>query len=166
MRRIQALLITAGLVAAPLSAAAEPSDKDSDRSFEVFEWSMGRGRLGITVMGLTPELRTFFGAAGGGGVLVGHVEENSPAAKAGIRVGDVLTSTNGKLVDGATDVLESMVKSKKGDRVTIELVRDHKPLTLTATLANDPMPRPTMRHFESMFDDSWWKDFMKRGKRG
>jgi len=150
------------LVAAPLGAAAEPSDKDfnPNRSVEVFEWSTGKGRLGVTVMSLTPELRTHFGATSDSGLLVGHVDENSPAAKAGIRVGDVLTSTNGKLVDDAFDVRESMATSKKGESVKIELVRDRKPLTLTATLADDPMPAPT-RRFESMFDDAWWKDFMK-----
>jgi len=55
-----------------------------------------RAYVGISLTELTPELREFFGAPKDAGVLVSSVAENGPAAKAGVRVGDVITSANGK----------------------------------------------------------------------
>jgi hypothetical protein len=52
MRRFQALLLTAGLAAAPASAVAGPSDDNSSsnsQTFERFTWSMNKGRLGVMV---------------------------------------------------------------------------------------------------------------------
>ena len=159
MRRFQAWLLVAGLVAAPVSAVAGPSDtRDGDVSVEKFEWSVGKGRLGVMVMSLTPELQQHFGA-GNAGVLVARVETDSPAAKAGIRVGDVLTKTNRQSIDDATDVRSAIASLKKGDKVEVAVVRDHKPLALEVELAEDaPPPMPSM---ESMWSRDWFRDFMK-----
>jgi membrane-associated protease RseP (regulator of RpoE activity) len=160
MRRFQAFLIMAGLVAAPAGAAAGPTDKPAttDRSVEVFEWSMGKGRLGMTVMGLTPELRTHFGATSTTGMLVGTIEPGSPAAKAGVRVGDVIVETNHQAVGDVDDIRSAMATSKKGDVVEIEVIRDHKPLTLKATLVDDATPAPSL---DAFWHGTWLEDFMK-----
>ena len=66
MRRFHALLIVAGLAAMPASAAAGPFFQDvcSQPGLEQHsEWHEMKGRLGVTVLGLTPELRSYFGAA-------------------------------------------------------------------------------------------------------
>lgn len=161
MRRFQAWLLVAGLVAAPVSAVAGPSDtRDGDVSVEKFEWSVGKGRLGVMVMSLTPELQQHFGA-GNAGVLVARVETDSPAAKAGVRVGDVLTKTNNQAIDDAGDVRTALSSFKKGDSVAIDLVRDHKALSLKIVLADDPMPAMPMPSAESMFSRDWFRDFMK-----
>jgi predicted metalloprotease with PDZ domain len=160
MRRFQALLFAAGLAAAPTSALAGPTDsRDEDRSSEVFEWSMGKGRLGLMLMGLTPELRTHFGATNTAGVLVARVEVGSPAAKAGVRVGDVLTRTNEQTVDDAGDVRAAISSAKKGDTVELVVVRDRKPLTLKVVLADDAPP--PMSSFESFWPKDWLRDFMR-----
>jgi S1-C subfamily serine protease len=159
MRRFQALLAVAGLAAAPMSALAGPTDSRDDRSVEVFEWSIGKGRLGLMLMGLTPELRTHFGATSNAGVLVAHVEVDSPAAKAGVRVGDVLTKTNAQSVDDASDIRAAISSAKKGDTVELAVIRDHKPLTLEVVLADDaPPPMPS---FESFLSKDWFHDFMR-----
>ena len=90
MRRFRALLIAAGLAAMPASAAAGPFNDSwsSPQIFEKYEWSTSKGRLGVMVMSLTPELRKHLGAAEDRGVLVAHVEPGTPAASAGIAVGD------------------------------------------------------------------------------
>ena len=54
-----------------------------------------RGRLGVTVQSLTPELEEYFGATNGG-ALVSSVTKESAAAKAGIKAGDVIASINGR----------------------------------------------------------------------
>jgi C-terminal processing protease CtpA/Prc len=160
MRRFQTLLIAAGLAAAPTSTLAEPTDsRDEDRSVEFFEWSMGKGRLGLMLIGLTPELRTHFGATNTAGVLVARVEADSPAAKAGVRVGDVLTRTNEQTVDDAGDVRAAVSNAKKGDTVDLVVVRDRKPLTFKVVLADET--RPPMPSFESFWSRDWLRDFMR-----
>src|SRR5579871_5943521 len=98
MRRISALLCVAGLAAAPASVAAGPSNDPwstpQTQTIEKFEWSTAKGRLGVMVMGLTPELRKHFGAPDDRGVLVAHVESGTPAATAGIEVGDVIVEVH------------------------------------------------------------------------
>src|SRR5512147_2865056 len=128
MRRIPALLCVAGLATAPASVAAGPS-KDpwstpQSNTVEKFEWSTAKGRLGLMVMSLTPELRKHFGAAEDRGVLVAHVEPSTPAAAAGIAVGDVIVGVRGHKVDAAPDVLSALADVTKGERVTVELLRD------------------------------------------
>src|SRR5262245_50302044 len=59
---------------------------------------VSRGYLGVGLTDLTPELRTHFGAPEDAGVMVSKVEPGSPADKAGIKVGDVLASIDGKEV--------------------------------------------------------------------
>jgi C-terminal processing protease CtpA/Prc len=158
MRRFHALLIMAGLVAAPVGAAAGPTDNpdSKDHSVEVFEWSMGKGRLGMTVMGLTTELRAHFGATSQTGMLVGSVVANSPAAKAGVRVGDVIVATNKRAVNDIGDIRTAIASSKKGDAVEIQVIRDRKPLTLTATLADDPVP-----DIDAFWRSTWLREFIK-----
>lgn len=141
MRRLHALLMTAGLMAAPLSAVAGPdSTKPDEPSTETFEWSTtpSRARLGAMVMGLTPELREHFGAPADKGVMVARVEPNSSAAAAGLAVGDILTDVKGESVDSAIDVLSALATTKKNETVSISVIRDHKAVTLTAKMTNEP----------------------------
>ena len=61
-----------------------------------FVFSAGRGRLGVNVQDLTPELAAYFGVKDG--LLVNSVQADTPAAKAGIKAGDVIGTVNGKAV--------------------------------------------------------------------
>lgn len=157
MRRFQTLLLVAGLAAAPVSAFAGPADSTSDGSVQVYEWSMGRGRLGLTLMGLTPELRSHYGAPSGSGTLVTQVEPGSPADKAGVRVGDVLIKTNEREVDDAGDVRAAMAGARKGDAITLSVLRDRKSLSIKAVLAEDAPPAPTA----DATSRNWIRELMK-----
>jgi S1-C subfamily serine protease len=139
MRRFHALLIAAGLAAMPASAAAGPSNDSwsTPQVFEKYGFSPIRGRLGVMVMSLTPELRKHLGAAEDRGVLVAHVEPGTPAAAAGIAVGDVIVKVRGRAIGGAVDVLTALADVTNDQAVTVEVVRDKKPVSLQATLAND-----------------------------
>jgi membrane-associated protease RseP (regulator of RpoE activity) len=102
-----------------------------------------RGRLGVTIQELTPELATYFGVKDG--VLVATVRADSPAARAGIKVGDVITAVNDKPIpDGNT--LVAQIGDKEGD-VTIGLSRDKKAMSVKATLekATPSKPRIVVR---------------------
>jgi serine protease Do len=119
-----------------------PPDNEAFRWFgregEPFELLLApaRGRLGVTVQELTPELATYFGVKDG--VLVAGVTADSPAAKAGIKAGDVITTVNDKPVTNAEELVNQLGE-KPGD-VTVGLTRDRKPLTLKATIEAPKAP--------------------------
>jgi S1-C subfamily serine protease len=91
-----------------------------------------RGRLGVSVQSLTPELEEYFGAKNGG-VLVSSVAQDSAAAKAGIKAGDVITSINSRQVTDTADLTREL-RDLAGE-VTIVVLRDKKEMTLKGTLA-------------------------------
>ena len=90
-----------------------------------------RGRLGVTVQSLTPDLEEYFGAKNGG-ALVSSVTKESAAAKAGIKAGDVIVSINGRSVDDSDDLIQEL-EDVNGE-VTVVVLRDKKEMTLKATL--------------------------------
>jgi len=134
MRRL-CWLLTAGLFTMSLVAAADPDQAPTEQ----YSWSFssGKGRLGVMLISLTPDLRHYFGTSDDRGLLVAHVEPGSPAAMAGIRAGDVITAVKARPVERVADVLSALQPAKKGDEVAIDLVRDHKALTVHAVMADD-----------------------------
>jgi serine protease Do len=89
-------------------------------------------RIGVGTMPLTKQLADYFGIADGKGVLVTSVVEDSPAAKAGIRAGDVITAVDGAKVEGAGDLARAINKKKEGE-VTLTVVRDKSRRTIAVT---------------------------------
>jgi len=84
----------------------------------------------IEVMG--PQLAEFFGAQGSAGLLVRHVEPNSPAADAGLKAGDVVVKVNSVEVASATDWSKT-IHENRGKPVSVVVLRDRKEQTLTLT---------------------------------
>jgi len=84
--------------------------------------------LGLTVGDLSNQLAEYFGTKDG--VLVTSVFDDSAAAKAGIKAGDVITSFNGAQVSDPSDLRRRIQRLQNGDEFTAEVVRDKKPLTL------------------------------------
>ena len=69
--------------------------------------SGSRGRLGVSVQSLTPDLQEYFGATSGG-ALVSSVTKESAAAKAGVKAGDVITSINGRRITDSDDLVREL----------------------------------------------------------
>jgi serine protease Do len=88
----------------------------------------GSARLGLTVDTLSPQLAEYFGTKEG--VLVKSVQDNSTAAKIGIRAGDVITSVNGSTINDAAELRRRLQSLKEGDEMTIGIMRDKKAQTL------------------------------------
>jgi hypothetical protein len=120
-------LALTGLAAAAGQGPASQPGQDHTRAF--FWKSIGRGYLGVQVLGLTPELRAHFGAPEDAGVLVARVEEGSPAAAAGIQVGDVLTAVDGKPITGPQSLAHAIREKKSGDSVNVDFLRDEGALS-------------------------------------
>jgi len=88
----------------------------------------GRGRLGVRVQDLSDELAGYFGVKSG--VLVAGVEADAPAAKAGIKAGDVITAVNGQAITEPGELRREVAKVEDGKTAELSVTRDKKPLTL------------------------------------
>lgn len=97
---------------------------------EMFRMRTSRGRLGVTVQGLSSDLAEYFGAKNGG-ALVASVAMGSVGEKAGLKAGDVITAVNGDRVSDADDLID-VLKDAKGD-VSLGVVRDKKEITVRAS---------------------------------
>jgi serine protease Do len=97
---------------------------------------VNHGRLGIGIQGLDQTLAESFNLPDSNGALVGTVEENSPAAKAGFRTGDVIRKIDNEPVGDSTDVTSRIGNMAPGTKVNVEVWRDGKPVTLTATIGS------------------------------
>lgn len=94
-----------------------------------------RGFLGVELSELTPELRAHFGAPESAGVMVARVTAGSPAEKAGLKVGDIITSLDGKPVESSWDVRARVRPLPEGAVLPIEVWRNGRSQALTATVA-------------------------------
>ena len=104
---------------------------DNDRDLFVFRGDSSR-QIGVGVTPLTKQLGEYFGVSGGKGLLINSVRENSPAAKAGLRAGDVIVEVEGKQVGETFDLLRIINEKKEGD-VTLTVVRDRNRQTFRVT---------------------------------
>jgi serine protease Do len=91
-------------------------------NFGDFTFQLGNGRrLGVSTMQLNKQLADYFGVAKG--VLVTAVSEDGPAAKAGVKAGDVITAIDGEEVDSPGDISRVANSKKEGD-VTLTIIRN------------------------------------------
>ena len=91
----------------------------------------GEGRvIGVSVTGLSKQLAEHFHVAGG--ALVSEVRDGSPAAKAGLRAGDIITEIDSKQVTNEMDLIKS-INEKKDGNVAVTFVRDGRTQTVTVT---------------------------------
>lgn len=94
---------------------------------ESYVWRSGNS-LGITVSDLSSQLAEYFGTKDG--VLVTSVYDQSAAAKAGVKAGDVITSFNGSSVGSPSELRQRIQRLQEGEELSITVVRDKKSLTL------------------------------------
>lgn len=85
-----------------------------------------RGRLGIGIQDLTPELARAFNISARRGAVVSQVEEDSPAAEADIQVGDVIVAVNGKAVKSASELRNAVGLLRAGTKIDLVLLREGK----------------------------------------
>lgn len=95
-------------------------------------------RIGATVGTVTPQMSKRLGLGNGAyGAYVNGVTKDSPADKAGIKKGDVITKIDGEQVDAATTLITSIRNHKVGDKVMLTILRDGKDQEVEVELASD-----------------------------
>ena len=99
-----------------------------------------RGQLDIAIQPMTPELAKQFGLSETRGVVVNGVTENGPAAKAGIRRGDVIVGFNGKPVTDGNTLRNQIAGTAPGTEVKLTVVRDKREQEIPVTLG-EYLPR-------------------------
>jgi len=97
-------------------------------NFRLIQGGGGR-RIGITTQNLTDQLASYFGVSGRNGLLVTSVAENSPASKAGLRAGDVVTEVDGTRLGNAAELARALNRKDEGE-VSLTIVRDRKTRTI------------------------------------
>ncbi len=98
-------------------------------------------QIGVGVSPLTKQLGEFFGVADGKGLLVNDVKENSAAAKAGIRAGDVIIEADGKAIAGMHDLIMAINEKKEGEiALTIMRNKDRKTIRVTPEKSSEKVP--------------------------
>lgn len=93
-----------------------------------------RGRLGVLVQSLTPDLAKAFGTDRNRGVVIAQVESDSAAEKAGLLSGDIVLSINGREVENASDMRNSIGLMRSGSEVNLTILRDDEVMAITATI--------------------------------
>ncbi len=97
-----------------------------------------RGWLGVVIQELNEDLAHSFGLEKPEGALITEVAENSPAAKAGLKPGDVIIAYNGKRVKNVAELRTMVALTQPGTKVKIVIVRNGRRKELTVTIGNQP----------------------------
>jgi serine protease Do len=98
--------------------------------------SVPRGWLGVSIQPVTDAMAQSFGLSKARGALISDIMAGSPAEKAGLRQGDIITTFAGKEIKDARQLQLLVADTPAGQRVEVEIFRDGKPQKLTVTLAS------------------------------
>ncbi len=108
--------------------------------------SVTRGWIGVQIQTVTPELADSLSLKKAAGALVSEPQANSPAAKAGIESGDVITSVDGKSIADARDLARKIGTMAPGASVKLDLIRQGQEKTVTLTLGTLPNEHQAANH--------------------
>jgi C-terminal processing protease CtpA/Prc len=111
------------------------------------DWNYGvlagaRPRLGIDAEDLSGQFGTYFGAPDGEGVLVREVNSGSPAEKAGVKSGDVITALNGERIRSLGDLREKLAAKREDKTVKLGVLRNKSEMSITVEMPPPPSKTP------------------------
>ncbi len=108
-----------------------------------------RGWLGVTIQPVTSDIANSLGLNSTHGAIVAQVAKDSPAAKAGVRQGDVIVDYNGKPIDELHDLPRLVADTAAGHTVPLKVWRDGHDVALEATIAKLKNPPKTASNEQS-----------------
>ncbi len=92
------------------------------------------GYLGVSLNDVTPENAKFFNLTGNTGALIAQVTPSSPAGRAGLKAGDVVTGVNGKPVETGSDLQVIVSEEAPGSKIQLDVVRNGQPQKMDLTV--------------------------------
>lgn len=100
-----------------------------------------RGEIGVRGQTVTPTLAAGLGLKRDQGVVLADVAPGSPADRAGLSIGDIVLSLDGKPMENGRHLLVNVYRHAPGDLISLEIVRDGQPQTLSVSVAErrDPL---------------------------
>ncbi|KOG95281.1 outer membrane-stress sensor serine endopeptidase DegS [Aeromonas caviae] len=96
-----------------------------------------RGYLGISSVEINPIVARMLNLGDLQGLVVESLDPNGPATKAGLKRGDVLLKINGEAITGVRPVMDKIVESRPGTKLTISVIRNGKPLDVDVIIEED-----------------------------
>ncbi|MBU0463731.1 MAG: DegQ family serine endoprotease [Proteobacteria bacterium] len=114
--------------------------------------TVSRGWLGVAIQNVTEELAKYYGIKETKGVYIAKVFEGDPADKAGIKVGDVIFSINGKPIDSSRDLTLTIGSASVGEIVNVKLIRDGKEKMIKVELGKRPDQGPETKEIIDGYD--------------
>lgn len=120
----------------------------------------GRGRLGVRIESLNEQLGDYFGVPQGKGVLIVEVLEDTPAERAGLKAGDIVTAVDAETVSDSDDLIQALAEADTAVKLTV--IRKGVKQTLTAQLEQRRSPRVLrLRRGDGIY--RWNEDSFTRG---
>jgi len=126
-----------------------------------FRSRVSRKYIGVYLEEIGRELAEYFGVKEGTGLLVSRFSEDSPAEKAGLKVGDVIVRADGKQVETVSELSELLQDKKKGEKIKIEYIRDKKSNTVEVEVAEEKRGGVFGGFFEEVYPDRDWEDYYR-----
>jgi Do/DeqQ family serine protease len=97
-----------------------------------------RGRLGVSIQDVTPDLAEAMGIERAAGAVITNVEQGSPADRAGLKAKDVIVAVNGRPIEGASDLRNQVGLIPVGERVEVGVMRNGRRLNVSAQVVGRP----------------------------
>jgi len=127
-----------------------------------------RKHIGVSLQILGKDLAAYFGAPEGKGLLVTEFTEESPASKAGLKIGDVILKADGRSLDSVVILSELIREKKAGDKIRLDILRDKKPMSVDVPVAEqvnrtgvpderfkNDMPKAMQQFMKEFGTDKW-----------
>ncbi len=124
-----------------------PDAPDILRRFREHSLNLAAPTIGISAMDVSGQLGAYFNVPDGEGVMVTEVKENSPAAKGGLKAGDIITKINGKRVHDLGELRGQLEESRDTKSVTLSVVRKGTETSLTV---EPELPKSLQPRYEPM----------------
>ncbi|MGC3873041.1 DegQ family serine endoprotease [Halomonas sp. GXIMD04776] len=118
--------------AIPINVAMDIADQLRD------DGRVSRGWLGVVIQPVSKDLAESFGLDGPEGALIADVAPDAPAAKAGLKAGDIVLSVNGEAVERSATLPRLVGRIDPGNDAKLEILRDGERVTKTVTVGDWP----------------------------
>ena len=145
--------------------AAPNAEAPGARTPQAPGWTFETRRfIGLWGSDLTPELAAHFGVKDGPAVVISKLTEDGPAARAKLRVGDVIVSADGKRIKSGDELIDLVQSKAKGETIKLEVLRDKKTLTVAVEVAEAKSGDPAVPEGLQEFLESWqgYTDALRR----